>query len=61
MAPVAPLTSTAPWWILALRINEQQYDVVLDAVGKSTFGRCRRLLKASPGRQPERDPVKAAW
>lgn len=25
--------------------GEQQYDVVLDAVGKSTFGRCRRLLK----------------
>jgi len=23
----------------------QQYDVVLDAVGKSTFGQCRRLLK----------------
>ena len=23
----------------------QTYDVVLDAVGKSTFGRCRRLLK----------------
>lgn len=23
----------------------QRYDVVLDAVGKSTFGRCRRLLK----------------
>ena len=23
----------------------QQYDAVLDAVGKSTFGRCRRLLK----------------
>ena len=26
-------------------LDEQQYDVVLDAVGKSTFGRCRRLLK----------------
>ncbi len=25
--------------------DEQAYDVVLDAVGKSTFGRCRRLLK----------------
>lgn len=25
--------------------DRQQYDVVLDAVGKSTFGRCRRLLK----------------
>ncbi|PSK89198.1 NADPH:quinone reductase-like Zn-dependent oxidoreductase [Murinocardiopsis flavida] len=25
--------------------DEQTYDVVLDAVGKSTFGRCRRLLK----------------
>ncbi len=25
--------------------DNQQYDVVLDAVGKSTFGRCRRLLK----------------
>ncbi len=24
--------------------DEQRYDVVLDAVGKSTFGRCRRLL-----------------
>lgn len=24
--------------------KEQRYDVVLDAVGKSTFGRCRRLL-----------------
>lgn len=23
----------------------QRYDVVIDAVGKSTFGRCRRLLK----------------
>jgi len=28
--------------------DEQTYDVVLDAVGKSSFGRCRRLLK--PGR-----------
>jgi NADPH:quinone reductase-like Zn-dependent oxidoreductase len=27
-------------------LDEQQYDVVLDAVGKSTFGRCRRLLKS---------------
>lgn len=26
-------------------LDDQQYDVVLDAVGKSTFGRCRRLLK----------------
>jgi NADPH:quinone reductase-like Zn-dependent oxidoreductase len=26
-------------------LDEQQYDVVLDAVGRSTFGRCRRLLK----------------
>ncbi len=25
--------------------DEQQYDVVLDAVGKSSFSRCRRLLK----------------
>jgi NADPH:quinone reductase-like Zn-dependent oxidoreductase len=25
--------------------DEQTYDVVLDAVGKSSFGRCRRLLK----------------
>ena len=25
--------------------NERTYDVVLDAVGKSTFGRCKRLLK----------------
>jgi NADPH:quinone reductase-like Zn-dependent oxidoreductase len=25
--------------------DEQQYDVVFDAVGKSSFGRCRRLLK----------------
>ncbi|MCG5217764.1 NAD(P)-dependent alcohol dehydrogenase [Streptosporangium sp. KLBMP 9127] len=25
--------------------DEQRYDVVIDAVGKSTFGRCRRLLK----------------
>ena len=25
--------------------DEQRYDVVVDAVGKSTFGRCRRLLK----------------
>ena len=25
--------------------DEQRYDVVFDAVGKSTFGRCRRLLK----------------
>ncbi len=25
--------------------DEQRYDVVMDAVGKSTFGRCRRLLK----------------
>ncbi|WP_206068731.1 NAD(P)-dependent alcohol dehydrogenase [Nonomuraea composti] len=25
--------------------DEQKYDVVIDAVGKSTFGRCRRLLK----------------
>ena len=25
--------------------DEQTYDVVFDAVGKSTFGRCRRLLK----------------
>lgn len=25
--------------------DEQRYDAVLDVVGKSTFGRCRRLLK----------------
>ena len=25
--------------------NEQTYDVVLDAVGKSSFSRCKRLLK----------------
>jgi NADPH:quinone reductase-like Zn-dependent oxidoreductase len=25
--------------------DEQTYDVVIDAVGKSSFGRCRRLLK----------------
>ena len=25
--------------------DEQRYDVVIDAVGKSSFGRCRRLLK----------------
>lgn len=25
--------------------DEQRYDLVVDAVGKSTFGRCRRLLK----------------
>jgi NADPH:quinone reductase-like Zn-dependent oxidoreductase len=25
--------------------DEQAYDVVLDAVGKSSFGRCRRLLE----------------
>jgi NADPH:quinone reductase-like Zn-dependent oxidoreductase len=25
--------------------DEQLYDVVLDAVGKSSFGRCKRLLK----------------
>ena len=25
--------------------DEQTYDVVLDSVGKSTFGRCKRLLK----------------
>ena len=25
--------------------DEQTYDVVVDAVGKSSFGRCRRLLK----------------
>lgn len=25
--------------------DEETYDVVLDAVGKSSFGRCRRLLK----------------
>jgi NADPH:quinone reductase-like Zn-dependent oxidoreductase len=29
--------------------DEQTYDVVFDAVGKSSFGRCRRLLK--PGGQ----------
>ncbi|MGH2528983.1 MAG: zinc-binding dehydrogenase [Actinomycetota bacterium] len=27
--------------------DEQRYDVVLDAVGKSSFGRCKRLLKPS--------------
>ena len=26
--------------------DERSYDVVLDAVGKSSFGRCRRLLKS---------------
>jgi len=26
--------------------DERTYDVVLDAVGKSSFGRCRRLLKS---------------
>jgi NADPH:quinone reductase-like Zn-dependent oxidoreductase len=25
--------------------DDQTYDVVLDAVAKSSFGRCRRLLK----------------
>jgi NADPH:quinone reductase-like Zn-dependent oxidoreductase len=25
--------------------DDQKYEVVIDAVGKSTFGRCRRLLK----------------
>jgi NADPH:quinone reductase-like Zn-dependent oxidoreductase len=25
--------------------DQQRYDVVLDAVGKSSFGRCKRLLK----------------
>jgi NADPH:quinone reductase-like Zn-dependent oxidoreductase len=25
--------------------DQQSYDVVLDAVGKSSFGRCKRLLK----------------
>jgi NADPH:quinone reductase-like Zn-dependent oxidoreductase len=25
--------------------DEQRYDVVIDAVGKSSFGRCRRLLR----------------
>ena len=25
--------------------DEQTYDIVLDAVGKSSFGRCKRLLK----------------
>jgi len=25
--------------------DDQRYDVVLDAVGKTTFGRCRRLLR----------------
>ena len=25
--------------------DEQTYDVVFDAVGKSSFGRCKRLLK----------------
>ncbi|TDC90943.1 NAD(P)-dependent alcohol dehydrogenase [Actinomadura sp. 7K507] len=25
--------------------DEQRYDVVIDAVGKTTFGQCRRLLK----------------
>jgi len=25
--------------------DEQSYNVVLDAVGKSSFGRCKRLLK----------------
>jgi NADPH:quinone reductase-like Zn-dependent oxidoreductase len=25
--------------------DEQRYDVVMDAVGKSSFGRCKRLLK----------------
>ena len=25
--------------------DEQTYDMVLDAVGKSSFGRCKRLLK----------------
>lgn len=27
--------------------DKQAYDVVIDAVGKSTFGRCKRLLKPS--------------
>ncbi|GAA0598827.1 NAD(P)-dependent alcohol dehydrogenase [Actinomadura livida] len=26
--------------------DEQRYDVVIDAVGKTTFGQCRRLLKS---------------
>jgi NADPH:quinone reductase-like Zn-dependent oxidoreductase len=28
-----------------LTTYHQRYDVVLDAVGKSSFGRCRHLLK----------------
>ena len=44
--------------------DEQRYDVVLDAVGKSSFGRCKRLLKPArdlplvrPGSAvPESDP-----
>jgi NADPH:quinone reductase-like Zn-dependent oxidoreductase len=27
--------------------DEQRYDVILDSVGKSSFGECKRLLKAS--------------
>lgn len=27
--------------------DDQEYDVVIDAVGKTTFGRCRRLLKSA--------------
>jgi NADPH:quinone reductase-like Zn-dependent oxidoreductase len=30
---------------MAVTKDTQTYDVVLDAVGKSSFGRCKRLLK----------------
>src|SRR5947209_10165480 len=32
--------------------DEQTYDVVLDAVGKSSFGRCKRLLKPAESTSP---------
>jgi NADPH:quinone reductase-like Zn-dependent oxidoreductase len=35
--------------------DDQQYDAVLDAVGKSSFGRCKRLLKQR-GRYLSTDP-----
>jgi NADPH:quinone reductase-like Zn-dependent oxidoreductase len=43
--------------------DERRYDVVMDAVGKSSFGRCRRLLKAGSISRPTwaRCPRTRCW
>jgi NADPH:quinone reductase-like Zn-dependent oxidoreductase len=42
---VAPSTEGSHYALACITKDGQTYDVVFDAVGKSSFGRCKRLLK----------------